>query len=142
MSFALLGTGPGVLKASGSLGRLQVHTQLSCLFFFFFLKLTKTQTDCGGSWKAESCSGLEQLRVLGFRYGTGQAAWGPGQGRQYPVALISRLHTAGGGGGTHRDWLSCWHCTNCTISHHSELHGTRTSFLETPGATLIYTLIA
>lgn len=35
MSFALLGTGPGVLKASGSLGRLQVHFQPSCLFFFF-----------------------------------------------------------------------------------------------------------
>lgn len=34
MSFALLGTGPGVLKASGSLGRLQVHIQPSCLFFF------------------------------------------------------------------------------------------------------------
>ena len=83
MSLALLGTGPGVLKASVSLGRLQLHTHPSFLFFFFFffsffLKLTKTQTDCGGSWKAESCSGLEQHRVLGFRYGCGAWSRQPG----------------------------------------------------------------
>lgn len=69
MSLALLGSGPEVSKTSGSLGRSQVHTQPSWLFFSFFLKLTQTQTDCGGSWKAESCSGLEQHRVSGFRYG-------------------------------------------------------------------------
>lgn len=44
-------------------------TLLPFFFFSFFLKLTQTQTDCGGSWKAESRSGLEQHRVSGFRYG-------------------------------------------------------------------------
>lgn len=34
MSLALLGSGPEVSKASGSLGRSQVHTQPSWLFFF------------------------------------------------------------------------------------------------------------
>lgn len=32
------------------------------------------------------------------------------------MALISWLHTAGDGGGTCRDCLSCWPCANCTIS--------------------------
>lgn len=33
MPLALLGTGPGVLKASGSRGKVEVHTQPSSLFF-------------------------------------------------------------------------------------------------------------
>lgn len=66
MPLALLGTGPGVLKASGSWGRLK--STLSPPVFFSFLKLTKPK-QTGGSWKAESCPGQEPHRVLGFRYG-------------------------------------------------------------------------
>lgn len=134
MSLALLGTGPGVLKASGSLGRLQVHTQPSCLFFFFFLKLTKTQTDRRGSWKAESCSGRAgAAEGVGFQiwlWHLVQAAWGPGH---YPMALISRIRKAGGGGLT---GTACpaGSAPTARSALNSELYGTKASFLESPGS--------
>lgn len=57
-----------------------------------------------------------------------RAAWGPGQGRQHPVALISRLCTAGGEGRT-GTVLSC----PIGSALNSELCGTKASFLGIPG---------